>query len=200
MDEIAMDTLELILHPVRVRIIHAMSGGRIRTTSDLCARLADVSKATVYRHVTLLTQEGVLEVAGEERVHGAMERHYRLSPARPLIDTALATSMTLEDHRRGFVAAMAALMAEFNRYLDGDNPDPVADSVGYRQIPLWLTPEEVAGLVKRLGLYVKEMAANQPGPLRRPYLLSPIFFPLEASAAFSGSGQAEPDIRPAAKT
>ena len=173
-----MDALELILHPVRVRIIHAMSGGRVRTTSDLCARLPDVSKATVYRQVGLLTQGGVLEVAGEQRVHGAMERRYRLSQSRPVIDAEMATSMTLEDHRRGFVAAMSALMAEFNRYLDSEHPDPVADSVGYRQIPLWLTPEEVAELCERLVPYVRAMGANSPTPLRRLYLLSPIFFPV----------------------
>jgi len=49
-----MDTLDLLLHPVRLRIVHAMSGGRILTTSDLCTRLPDVPKTTVYRHVALL--------------------------------------------------------------------------------------------------------------------------------------------------
>jgi hypothetical protein len=36
-------------------------------------------------------------------------------------------------HRRGFAAAMAALIAEFNAYLDRDGADPAADSVSYRQ-------------------------------------------------------------------
>ena len=50
--------------------MHAMSGGRVLTTSDLGARLPDVPKTTVYRHVGLLAEAGVLEVAGEQRVHG----------------------------------------------------------------------------------------------------------------------------------
>jgi Fe2+ or Zn2+ uptake regulation protein len=48
-----------------MRIVHAMSGGLTRTTSDLLARLPDVSKATVYRHVSLLAEAGVLEVVGD---------------------------------------------------------------------------------------------------------------------------------------
>src|SRR5512132_3192187 len=102
-----MDTLELLLHPVRVRIVHAMSGGHTRTTSELCARLPDVSKATVYRHVSLLAEAGLLEVAGEQRVHGAVERRYRLNRTRAVIDQDAAASMSLDDHRHGFAAAMA---------------------------------------------------------------------------------------------
>ena len=49
-----MEILELLLHPIRIRIVNAFSGDRSRTTSQVCARLPDVSQATVYRHVALL--------------------------------------------------------------------------------------------------------------------------------------------------
>ncbi len=62
-----MNTLDLILHPVRLRIVHAMSGGRTRTTSELCTSLPDVPRTTLYRHVGLLAEAGVLEVVGEQR-------------------------------------------------------------------------------------------------------------------------------------
>jgi DNA-binding transcriptional ArsR family regulator len=51
-----VNTLDLLLHPIRLRIVHAMSGGRTRTTSELSTHLADVPKTTVYRHVGLLTE------------------------------------------------------------------------------------------------------------------------------------------------
>jgi hypothetical protein len=41
--------------------------------------------------------------------------------------------MSVEDHRQGFTAAMAALHAEFNACLDRDRSDPGADPVGYRK-------------------------------------------------------------------
>ncbi|MDQ2876869.1 MAG: helix-turn-helix domain-containing protein, partial [Actinomycetota bacterium] len=142
-----MDTLDLLLHPVRLRIVHAMSGERILTTTDLCARLADVPKTTVYRHVGLLAEAGLLEVEGEQRVHGAVERRYRLRRDRAVIDPEAAAAMTLDEHRSGFAAAMAALLAEFGAYLDREHADPTADSVAYRQVPLWLSPDELAGLI-----------------------------------------------------
>jgi DNA-binding transcriptional ArsR family regulator len=173
-----VDTLELLLHPVRVRIVHAFFGGQTRTTSELCARLPDVSKATVYRHVAVLADEGLLEVAGEERVHGAVERHYRLRTERAVIDSEMAESMSIEDHRHGFAAALAALMAEFNSYLDRDDANPTVDRVGYRQIPVWLNREEIDELLVSVRKLVMSLMDNQRDPGRRPYLLSPIIFPI----------------------
>jgi DNA-binding transcriptional ArsR family regulator len=63
-----VDTLELLAHPVRLRIVHAMRGGRELTTTQRCARIPDASKAMVYRHVDPLAASGILEVADERRV------------------------------------------------------------------------------------------------------------------------------------
>src|SRR5262245_48614503 len=156
-----------------------MSGGRIRTTSDLCASLPDVSKATVYRHVGLLTEAGLLEVVGEQRVHGAVERRYRLNRVRAAIDPETAAAMSREEHRHGFAAAIAGLVAEFNAYLDRAGTDPTADSVGYRQIPLWLNQDELAELIGEFRSIIVSKMDNEPAPDRGLYLLSPILFPIE---------------------
>src|SRR5688500_642643 len=100
-----MNVLELLGHPIRLRVVHAMRGGRMLTTSQLCARIPDVSKATVYRHVDLLAAGGILEVADEQRVRGAVERRYRLRQDRATIDADTIASLTLDDHRRGFATA-----------------------------------------------------------------------------------------------
>src|SRR5689334_7667798 len=113
-----MNTVELLLHPVRLRIVHAMAGGRILTTSQLRARMPDVSKATMYRQIGLLADGGLLEVEGEQRVGGAVERRYRLRQPPPVIDADTAAKASLEDYRRAFSVAMAALLGEFDAYLD----------------------------------------------------------------------------------
>ncbi|WP_043266785.1 helix-turn-helix domain-containing protein [Streptomyces sp. CT34] len=174
-----MDTVDLLLHPVRLRVVHALAGGRVLTTSQLCARMPEVSKVTMYRHVALLTEAGFLEVAAEQRVRGAVERHYRLRQDRPVVDIDAAAAMSLDDHRRGFAAAMAVLIAEFNTYLDRDGADPVADSVSYRQGTLWLNPDELTEMNHKLLAILGPLLANQPEPGRAPYLLSRIFFPSE---------------------
>jgi DNA-binding transcriptional ArsR family regulator len=178
-DRCIVDTLDLLLHPVRLRITHAMSGGRTHTTAELCAALPDIPKTTVYRHVGLLAEGGVLEVADEQRVRGAVERRYRLRRGRAAIEPEAGAAMSLDDHRRGFAAAMAALLAEFNAYLDRPGADPFADSVGYRQGVLWLSPDELAEMIDELRPTIASRMGNAPAPGRRPHLMSAIFFPAE---------------------
>ncbi len=174
-----MDTLDLLLHPVRLRIVHAMSGGRLRTTNELCLELTDVPRTSVYRHVGILVDAGVLEVADERRVHGAVERRYFLRRDRAVIDQETAAAMTPEDHRRTFALAMSVLLTELNAYLDRPEADPIADSVAYTQFVLWLTDQERDRLVSQVVAAISAVRDNGASADRRPYLISPILIPTE---------------------
>jgi Helix-turn-helix domain len=184
-----MDKLGLLLHPVRMRIIWAFTGDRARTTADLCASLSDVPKTTLYRHVALLTEGGVLEVADEHRVRGAVERHYRLRRDRATITPDAGATMSLEDHRQAFAAAMAALLAEFDAYLSRPGATPAADLIGYRQGIIWLSPDELQETIQQIQSVLAARSANTPTPGRHPRLLSMIQFPTDRPA---GAGCALP--------
>jgi DNA-binding transcriptional ArsR family regulator len=178
-----VDTLELLAHPVRLRIVHAMRGGRELTTAQLCARIPDSSKAMIYRHVDLLASNGILEVADERRVRGAVERRYRLRLDRVVVDAEAVAALSPDDHRRVFATSMAVLVAEFNAYLDRDNAEPAADLVGYRQHAIWLNRDELEKMISELRRVILPLLANQPAPDRAQYLLSPVFFPIEQAPA-----------------
>jgi DNA-binding transcriptional ArsR family regulator len=174
-----VDALELLVHPVRLRIVHAMSGGRTMTTTQLCARMPDVSKATMYRHVDVLAGAGVLEVEDEQRVRGAVERRYRLRRDRAVIDAQTAAAASPDDYRRAFAVAVAALLGEFDAYLDRDGADPAADLVGFRQHALWLSRDELTALIEDLRAAIVPRLAHDAAPGRAQYLLSPIMFPID---------------------
>lgn len=178
-----VDTMELLGHPARLRIVHALRGDRTLTTAQLCSRLPDVSKAMVYRHVDLLAAGGVVEIAEERRVRGAVERHYRLRQDRASIDPDTAASLTAADHRRAFAAAVGALVAEFNAYLDRSDTDPATDAVGYRQHAIWLNRDELTALLGDLRAAILPHLTHQATPDRSRYLLSPILFPAEEPSA-----------------
>jgi hypothetical protein len=171
-----------------LRIVHAMRGGRSLTTGQLCALLPDVSKAMVYRHVDLLAGGGVLEVVEERRVRGAVERRYRLRQDRASIDPGTLRSLSLADHRRGFAVAVAALVAEFNAYLDREGADPANDLVGYRQHGIWLNRDELNAMISEMRDAIAPRLGNPPATDRTRYLLSPILFPSEEPPADPDAG------------
>jgi hypothetical protein len=149
------------------------------TTAEMNQRLPDVSKASMYRHISVLVDGELLEVASEELVRGIVERHYRLLRVRAVIDPAAAAAMTIDDHRRGFAAVMASLIAEFNAYLDRPASNPTSDSVSYRQFPLWLTDIDRTALVEEISAVIQKHSKHEHSSERKRHLLTTIFFPTE---------------------
>jgi hypothetical protein len=73
-------------------------------------------------------------------------------------------------------------------YLDREHADPTADLVGYRQIPLWLTRDELAELISQIRSAILPRLGNEPALGRNHYLLSPILFPI-GEAPQHGTGE-----------
>jgi DNA-binding transcriptional ArsR family regulator len=174
-----MDTSALLIHPVRLRIVHALSGGRRLTPKELHGLLSDVSVATVYRQVALLEDGGLIEVADERPVRGVVERTYRLTTDRPPVDASAVAAATPEDHRRAFGIATTTLLAEFGAYLDRPGSSPADDLVTYQQMALWMSRAELEEFLTGLGSLLRGLRENAPSPGRDRYLFSPILLPTE---------------------
>jgi hypothetical protein len=188
--QMAASRLELLLHPVRMRLVNAMHAAGTLTTAELCSRLPDLPKATVYRQIERLVGGGVFQIESVRQVRGATERRYRLTEGGGAIRAGEARSMTLEDHRRAFTAAMAALIADFNAYLDRRDSNPLDDAVSYRHFTLWLKPGEHSRLVRDVGQVLTTLMKNKPGADRAPYRISSILFPIaETGRAAKKSGR-----------
>lgn len=172
-----MATADLLLHPVRFRIIGALLDGRARTTAELGEALPDIPVATLYRHVAKLTEAAVLLVDSETRVRGAVERRYRLDAPNAVVDAAQARTMTAEDHRRAFGVFVASLLVDFDRYLAGGDVDLARDGVGYSQAALWLTDTELAELNTEIATSLSKRMHNPPADGRVKRVLSTVLIP-----------------------
>ena len=174
-----MNTAELLIHPVRLRIVQALLGDRALTTADLRTRLADVSAATLYRQVATLLEADVLEVSEERKVRGAVERTYRLRPTSLVVDGAEAARLTPEQHAQAFLTFVAGLLGDFDRYLARGDVDLLRDNVGYRHLALHLSDEEVAELIADLQRVVRPRLELEATPGRKRRMLSTILMPAE---------------------
>ena len=139
----------------------------------MCARLPDVSKAMVYRHVDLLAAEGVLEVAEERRVRGAVERYFRLRQDRAAIDAEAFRAMSPDDHRRVFSTALAVLVAEFSAYLERVDADPAPTWSATGSTRSGSAAQELEQMIIELRQVIAPRLANQAAPERAQYLLVP---------------------------
>ncbi|MFJ9381672.1 helix-turn-helix domain-containing protein [Streptomyces sp. NPDC101455] len=165
----SMATADVLLHPVRMRILQSLFDADPLTTTQLRERLPDIAPATMYRHIAVLTEAGVLEVVDERRVRGAVERSYRVREEEAVVDPAARAAMTREDHRRAYTTFAASLMSDFDRYLAHEDANPTADGVVYRQAAVWLTEEEFAALVEEIetAVLTRVGRARDDGRIRR---------------------------------
>jgi Helix-turn-helix domain len=173
-----MTSAELLLHPVRLRIVQAFLGDRELTTGRLRELLPDVATATLYRQVTTLSDAGVLEVTEERRVRGAAERTYRLRAQAASVGPEQAAELTPEQHRQAFTTFVAGLLGDFDRYLARGDIDLGRDLVGYRQTAVQLTDTELLELLDEIGAVLDRYRALPPeGRTRR--LLTTILLPAD---------------------
>jgi DNA-binding transcriptional ArsR family regulator len=172
-------SIDLLLHPVRLRILQAFLGDRSLTTSQLSAELADIPAASLYRHVARLVEAGVLAVLGEQRVRGAVERTYELRVTAAAVGPEQLAAMSVEDHRQAFLGYVAGLLGDFDRYLDRGDVDLVRDGVSYSIAALWLDDAEYAELMRELGAVLGPRYANRPGPGRRRRILGSVLLPAD---------------------
>ncbi len=172
-----MTSADLLLHPVRLRIVEAFLGDRALTTTGLRTELPDVPPASLYRHVARLVDGGVLAVVAERRVRGALERTYVLRTAAASVSLDEVAKMTPDEHRQAFLAFVAGLIGDFDRYLARGDIDPLRDGVSYRMAGMWLDDVELMELARELVTVVQPRLANAPKPGRRRRIFGTILLP-----------------------
>jgi DNA-binding transcriptional ArsR family regulator len=178
-----MASADLLLHPVRLRIVQAFLGDRALTTSQLAAELSDIPPGSLYRHVALLTKAGVLQVVAERRVRAVIERTYTLRILASQIQPDEAAAMTPEQHLEAFMAYVAGMLVDAERYLMTGNPDPLRDGASYRVGAMWLTDAEFADLVRDVIAVFQPRLANAPAKDRRRRMIYTVLLPAPAVPA-----------------
>ncbi|MFC5950264.1 helix-turn-helix domain-containing protein [Pseudonocardia lutea] len=171
---------DLLMHPVRIRVVRALLGGRTRTTGQLRDELPDVPVATLYRQIARLMKGGALEVVDEHRVRGAVERTYALREGVVDVGPEEAAQLTPERAKEALTAFLVALGAGYERFLDGfaEAPETLAGEVhGFRSAAFWLTEAELAGLVADLREALTPYREHREGPGRRRVHLATVLFP-----------------------
>jgi predicted DNA-binding transcriptional regulator YafY len=167
---------DLLLHPVRLRIVKAFLGDRALTTSQLAEELGDVPTGSLYRHVATLVKAGVLQVVAERQVHGIIERTYTLRGAAARIGPGEAAAMSAEDHARAFMAYVAGLLADVDRYLAG-GPDLLREGFSYQTAAMWVTDDEYREFLREVQMAVQPRLANGPAKGRKRRMIFSVFLP-----------------------
>lgn len=182
MNENTRSQTELLLHPLRIRIVGEFAGHR-RTVRDLAAALPDVAQATLYRHVAALAEAGILEQVDERAARGPSERIYRVAPGADRIGRDELDTLSGAEHQRMFAVFTASLIDSFAAYTGSGDAVPSADGVSYNRATVNLSSREREDFATRFAALAEDVLALPPAPHRRRYHLASCVIPGPAAVA-----------------
>jgi DNA-binding transcriptional ArsR family regulator len=169
--------LDLVLHPIRMRIIMAMAG-RQMTAQQVAEALGDVPPATLYRHINRLAKAGLLAVVEERRVRGTVEKVYALKAQDPNAVTKELSKASRDEHLHYFTTFIATLLDDYSRYLKKPGRiDLAADGVGYHKLPLELTDQEFAAMAAGINAAIIPYLKNEHAPDRKRRIFVTVVMP-----------------------
>ena len=172
---------DLLLHPVRMRIILATAGRQV-TAQQLASELPDIPQATLYRNINALAEAGILNVVQERRVHNTFEKTYALPEQGPFLTAEDLKNAQPEDYIRLFSQYLGMLQGYYVRYIQRGNIDFARDNVAFQMFPLYLSEAETQEFGQALNAAVQPYLKNEPSPERKRSIFGLIALPDAVSA------------------
>lgn len=176
-----MDWNELVLHPVRLRVLQHLRLAGEATAKEVATVMEDVPRATVYRHVKALEEGGAIEVVRTRRVRGATEKTYAPSPR--------VVNPSSQDARALSAALHLESMGAMDAYLADGSADLAADRVFFQPARFWATDEEYDALLSRIKEAIEGTLGNAAEEGRRLRTLALVSAPPRGGAGDKEGGR-----------
>lgn len=172
-----MHKLDIILHPVRFRIIQQLLDGKESTAKQLAMQLKDITQATLYRQLDTLVKSDILKIVEENQIRGTIERVYALNFSAVNLANEDIKELSKEDHLQYFLFFTAQLTKNFEKYLEKEDIDFERDVVGYRQVALHLSQDQLQDFIAELRALIQKYDSLPPHPKQTKRLISTIILP-----------------------
>lgn len=171
---------DTLLHPVRLRIVTQLFGSEA-TAKELAKVLVDIPQATLYRHIKVLLQAGIISVVDEQNVNGAIERRYGVNAGQARFSEAEAQLITGQQHVSYFSVFMGSLLDNLKRHVKHRSAKRIAQGgLSYNRVLLHLSAAERTALRGQMTeLFSKYM--QSPTKDREAYSFALVVIPEDRS-------------------
>ena len=130
-------------NPVKRRIVATLFDEGPKTPKELMDGLTGTSQATLYRALSSMESEGIIDVVSREKKRAVIERTYGISDAY----THLRDVIVRENNVRAYTAIMGwsmhRLYAMFERYSAMDGVDIKRDGSGFMSEDIYVNKDDI---------------------------------------------------------
>ncbi len=157
--------MKALRNPIQSKLLLNIHSLRQTTAKQLIELNKDIPQATIYRHLSKLTSDGIIKVIQENRIRGVVEKVYAM--AVELSQNATLELLTGDAYMNMFTEYMMGIMQEFRDYTAQENINITGDGSGFSLIPIYATREELAEVGAKITEILLPLAQNPPTPERR---------------------------------
>lgn len=112
--------VEILMHPVRIKICQALLRNKETglTPLEMVKILKDVPQATLYRHIQVMVDSGIVTVINEKKVKSVSEKYYALNEDEIRIDGKEWGKVSIEEKLDYISYYQLLLMTQYQNYLE----------------------------------------------------------------------------------
>lgn len=164
---------DVILNPVRMRIVQYLLTHETGTAAEIGIELSDIPKASLYRHLEILRTSGLISVKKENKIRGTLQKVYCLEQKE------LIAKDNYEAGRALIKNSLLSLMGDFEKYFEKGQVNLQRDLLMLNSMPLVLSDEEFMALLKEMTAVLKKYIDCKPKEGRKMRKLTIISSPVE---------------------
>ena len=130
------DINKILLNPIRMRIIQEFSNGQSITATELCEKIKDIPRTTMYRHINTLIENNILFVVSEKKIRGSLERTLKLNIKE------ITKHNTIENADENAFGFLMSTYSKFHTYFNNENANPAKDKIFLNNTILMMSDTE----------------------------------------------------------
>ncbi len=152
--------IDACLNPVRQRILQVLIEKKEASAAQILEILTDIPRASLYRHIKILADAGVIEAVREVPKRGSVEKFYALA-APP------AEAKSNEGMNQMIQSALIAIANDFSCYFSEGEKDPQKDMLTVGQATLMLSDEEFVAFLTEYSNLLAKFLHHKPSEERK---------------------------------
>lgn len=165
---------QIIMNPVRLRIMQYLILHESATTGQIKEELTDIPPASLYRHIKTLEEAKLIVVVKENKIRGVVEKVYQLNKENPLNEDSSNANVS-----QVIQTGLLSILGEFTRYFEKEDNDPQKDFLAFSTSTLLLSDEEFMEFTKEIGEIYGKVLSNKKNDKRKQRRITFISSPCE---------------------
>lgn len=168
------DLNQVLMNPIRSRIIQYLSVHKEATAGILSEQISDVPRTTLYRHINILEKNELLTVISEKKIRGSLEKTYSLNMG------TFSKENTVENVTRNAFGFLMKIYADFDRFFSENQDQPISEieHIFLGNVSLMLSDEEFKLFMSEMNQVLGKYMSNVQDGSRKQRSISVISSPV----------------------